>query len=188
MKNEDARFEDDFDKIMRWYRDETRYPLSESLQQRLKRWKSAREWMLTARPLTDTQTVNFLLQTHQPLSEPQAWRDVRDCKRFFASMEKTNKEYDRIMLVAQIRDLRAKAEDAGQFKVAAQCDATLAKLGVGEEVQEDTNAGKSIELHISFNPKLLGAKEIPNLLQVATKFIGEEAARRELMIAEENEL
>lgn len=187
MTTEDARFESDFEKILRWYRDETRYQLSDSLKERLLRWKFAQEFILTSRPLTDTQTVNYLMGVHN-VSEPQAWRDVRDTKRFFASMQKTNKEYDRIMLEAQIRDLRAKAEAKGQYKVAATCDATLQKMGVGEQAPEESNVGKTIELVIGFNPKLLGAKAIPNLQAVVAKYIGEEAARRELMITDENEL
>lgn len=184
MKSEDARFEDDFEKIMKWYRDETRYPLTDSLHGRLQRWKIAREWTLTTRPLTDSFTVNFLMKTCG-VTEPQAWRDVRDTKRFFASMERTNQDYDRIMLVAQIRDLRAKAEFAGEFSVAAKCDATLQKMGVGEQTPEESTGGKDITLNICFDPRLIGAKEIPNVLAIATKFIGEEAARRELMITDD---
>ena len=187
MKNEDARFEDDFEKIMKWYRDEARYPLSDSLAQRLLRWKVVREWVLTQRPLTDSMSVNFLM-ADQNVSEPQAWRDVRDSKRFFAAMERTNQEYDRIMLVAQIRDLRAKAERAEEYAVMAKCDATLQKMGVGEQAAEEPTAGKDINLNICFDPRLIGAKEIPNVLAIAAKFIGEEAARRELMIVDENEL
>lgn len=188
MKSEEQRFEDDFEKIISWYRDETRYPLSDSLKGQLDRWKFAREWILLWKPLTDSAVVSVLMQTY-PISEPQAWRDVRNTKRFFASMEKTNQEYDRIMLVADIRDLRVKAENAKDYRTVAQCNATLQKMGVGASAEkEESTESKNIELIIGFNPKLLGAKEIPNLLEVATKFIGEEAARRELMIQEENQL
>ena len=183
MKNEEQRFEDAFDQIMRWYKDESgRIQLSPSLEGRRKRWLSAREWMLTYKPLTDTGVVNFLMQ-HHGVSEPQAWRDVRDTKRFFASMEKANREFERIMLVANIKDLRTKAESLGQFKVAAQCDATLAKMGQFDKPDEsdDQATGKNIELLVGFNPKLVGAKEIPNLLEQVQKFIGDKAAR-ELML------
>lgn len=189
MKSEDARFLDDFDKIMRWYQDEVKYPISDSLNARRLRWISAREWVLTARPLTDSFVVKFLMGAHEGLSEPQAWRDVRDSKRFFASLEKSNKEYDRIMLIAQVRDLRAKAEFNGELAVAAKCDTTLQKMGVGDEPEkEESTTSKDINLHICFDPRLVGAKEIKNVFQIAAKFIGEEAARRELMIQDENEL
>lgn len=183
MKNEEQRFEDAFDQIMRWYKDESgRIQLSPSLEGRRQRWLSAREWMLTYKPLTDTGVVNFLVQ-HHGVSEPQAWRDVRDTKRFFASMEKANREFERIMLVANIKDLRTKAESKGQFKVAAQCDATLAKMGQFDKPDEtdEQATGKHIELLVGFNPKLVGAKEIPNLLEQVQKFIGDKAAR-ELML------
>lgn len=185
MNNEDNSFVNDFEKIKRYYQDEKKYPLSDSLMARLLRWKSAREWILTTKPLTDSFTVQFIVDTHH-VSEPQAWRDMRDCKRFFASMEKVNKDFDRIMLIADIRGLRTKAEFAGDLRTVASCYAILQKLGVGEETSEESTSAKTIELHVGFNPKLLGAKEIPNLLAEVSKFIGEEQARRELMIEEEN--
>lgn len=185
MRNEDASFLDDFERVKRYYQDEKKYPLSDSLMGRLKRWKSAREWILTQKPLTDSFTVQFIVDTHN-VSEPQAWRDVRDCKRFFASMEKVNKDFDRIMLIADIRSLRTKAEFSGDLRTVASCYAILQKLGVGEETQEESANTKTIELMVGFNPKLLGAKEIPNLLAEVSKFIGEEQARRELMIEEDN--
>jgi hypothetical protein len=183
-KSEDQRFEDAFDQIMRWYRDESgRYQLSPSLEARLGRWKAAREFILTFRPLTDSIVVNFLMQQYQ-VSEPQAWRDVRDTKRCFASMEKVNKEFERIMLVAQIQSLRTMALKDSNYEVAAKCDATLAKMGQFTEPDVDpgAQAGKKIELHIAFNPALAGAKAIPNLLETARKFIGDVRASRELMM------
>ncbi|UHG93443.1 hypothetical protein [Spirosoma oryzicola] len=188
MKTEEARFELIFDKIMKWYQDEDKYPLTPELQAELLRWKKAREFVLTQRPLTDSFTVNFLMKDCE-VSEPQAWRDVRNMKRFFASMEKTNKEWDRIMLVAQIRDNRVKASLAEDYKVVAQCDAILQKMGVGDEVeQKEDNQGKNIELLIDFDPRLIGAKPIPKLFETVAKFIGEEAARRELLIQDEEPL
>lgn len=184
-KSEDQRFEDAFDQIMRWYRDESgRYQLSPSLEARLGRWKAAREYILTYRPLTDSIVVTFLMQQYG-VSEPQAWRDVRDTKRCFASMEKVNKEFERIMLVAQIQSLRTTAMNAQNYKVAAQCDATLAKMGQFAEpdVDPSSQASKKIELQIAFNPALAGAKPIPNLLETVRKFIGDKA-ERELMIAD----
>jgi hypothetical protein len=184
-KSEYQRFEDAFDHIMRWYRDESgRYQLSPSLEARLGRWKAAREYILTYRPLTDSIVVTFLQQQYG-VSEPQAWRDVRDTKRCFASMEKVNKEFERIMLVAQIQSLRTTAMNASNYKVAAQCDATLAKMGQFAEpdVDPSSQASKKIELHIAFNPALAGAKPIPNLLETVRKFIGDKA-ERELMIAD----
>lgn len=183
MKSEDMRYEDAFDHIMRHFKDENRYPLSDSLRGRLDRWRAAYDWILTYKPLTDSAAVKFLMGMYQ-VTEPQAWRDIRDCKRFFGNMEKAHRDFERIMLIAQIRDLRAKAEAKGQFKVAAQCDATLAKLEItikDDQEGENQNTGKNIELLIGFNPKLVGAKEIPNLLEQVEKFIGEKA-KQELMI------
>lgn len=183
-KSEEARFYQVFDKIWKHFQNEDRYPLTPELESEYKRWKAAYNFKLLQRPLTDTFIVEHLIGFFK-ISEPQAWRDVRNMKRFFASMEKTNEDYNRIVLEAQIRDLRVKSEEAGSFNVAAMCDANLIKLGVGKEAEEETSAPKTINLLVGFNPKLIGAKENPNLLKEVAKHIGEAQARRELMIADD---
>lgn len=183
-KSEEARFHEVFDRIRKHFQNEDKYPLTPELEAEYTRWKAAYNFKLLQRPLTDTAVVDHLMGFFK-ISEPQAWRDVRNTKRFFTSMEQANLEFDRLMLIAQIRDLRVKAELADNLAVAAKCDATLAKLGVGKEAQEETSEAKTINLLVGFNPKLIGAKENPNLLKEVAKHIGEAQARRELMIADE---
>jgi hypothetical protein len=181
MKNENERFEDIFDKILRWYKSDGTKPLAPDLAQRLLRWKSAQTYILTFRPLTSTEVVNYLTKTFT-ISEPVAWRDLRDTKRLFAEMDTVNDSFDRIMMAAEIRDTKAKALAAGKFAAAAQCDTNMIKLrGFEKDPGEAQSGSKQIILNLQFNPKLVGAKEIPNLLQTVEKFIGEKA-KRELMI------
>ncbi|WP_128544076.1 hypothetical protein [Larkinella soli] len=180
MKSESERFQEAFDHIMRWYRSDGQKPLSPPLEARRLRWVAAREYIVLYKPLTDSEIVKYLAKTYG-ISEPQAWRDVRDTKRFFATMEAVDKEFDKIMLIAQIKDLRTKAILLEDYKTAAKCDENLIKLGHFDQPGEGGPAGKTIVLSIDFNPARIGAKPIPNLQQMVEKFIGERA-RRELMI------
>lgn len=185
-KSEEFKFEDALAKIMRWYNDETgTVVLDPLLEARLNRWKMAREYIHVQKPLTDTETVRFLMKYYE-ISEPMAWRDVRDCKRFFAAQSTVNKAFSDIMWEAGVRDLRAKAELAGDLRVMAICDKNLKDASTATQAAEEaSSAGKTIVLMVGFNPELVGAKPIPNLLETVERFIGE-AAKRELMIESED--
>jgi hypothetical protein len=184
-KSEEFKFEDAYAKILRYYRDESgTVVLDPVLEARLNRWKMAREYIHVQKPLTDTETVKFLMKYFE-VSEPQAWRDVRDTKRFFAAMEPVNKEFDRIMWVSQVKDLRAKAELAEDYKTMAVCDKNLKDAGQADGAVDESAGVKNITLVVGFNPKLVGAKEIPNLYQKVEQFIGE-AAKRELMMDDDD--
>ena len=177
---ENERFEEYFDEILRHFRSGGKRPLSPDLEQMVMRWKVAREFILTNRPLVDSMTVSFVMASCQ-VSEATAWRDVRHTKRFFASMEAVNLEFEQIMLLADVKDLRVQALTKNKHDVAAKCDATRQKILDSAKPVGDDQAGKQITLNLTFNPKLVGAKEIPNLLEQVEKFIGEKA-RRELMM------
>lgn len=178
--NESAQFEQYFDEILRWYRSEGKKPLRPELAQMVVRWKAAREFILTFRPLTDSETVDMLIAAYQ-ISEATAWRDVRNCKRLFASMSPVNHEFEQIMLMADVKDLRVQALQKDKHDVAAKCDATRQKILEKTRPVEQDQSSKQIVLNLTFNPKLVGAKEVPNLLEQVTRFIGEKA-KRELMI------
>lgn len=180
-KSEESKFEDAFAKILRYYRDESgTVVLDPVLEARLNRWKVAREYIQLQKPLTDTETVRMLMKYFE-VSEPQAWRDVRDTKRFFAAMQPVNKQFEQIMWIAQVKDLRAKAELAEDYKTMAVCDKNLKDAGVADSPVDESAGVKNITLVVGFNPALVGAKEIPNLYEEVERFIGE-AAKRELMM------
>ncbi|WP_234733239.1 hypothetical protein [Tellurirhabdus bombi] len=175
MSKENERFEVVFDKIHRaWDRGED-LPLA--IADRLKRWKAAREYFLSKTYMTDSQIVERLADDFR-ISEGLAWRDVRDAKRFFASTEQVNKEFDIIMLNTRIRKLE---DSADSDKVKAACHANLIKLNGYDKPQNVEEGSKQIILNIDFNPALIGAKPIPKLEQTVERFIGEKA-KRELMI------
>lgn len=176
MKRTDQeRYEVIYDRIIRHYNRGEELP--DDLAERIKRWKSAREYFLDLKPKTDFDVVQLLVEEYE-VSEGTAWNDVRDCKRFFASMEKTNREFDRILLKQKILKLE---NTTTNDKVKAMCHANLAKLGALDEPEQAGESGKQIILNVDFNPARIGAKPIPNLLATVEKFIGE-AAKRELMI------
>jgi hypothetical protein len=182
IQSEAELFEEDLDKILRWYKDETgRVKLTPKLEERLNRWKMAREYILTFSPPTDRETVRFLMKSFQ-ISEPMAYKDVRNTKRLFASMETVDKEFDRIMLIASVKKHIDRLLATGRESQVTSCYALLARLGGYDKPTEGANeGGGSLILNVQFNPKLLGAKEIPNLEATVQKFIGDRA-KEELML------
>lgn len=176
MKRTDAdRYEVIYDQIIRHYNKGEELP--DDLAKRVVRWKAARVYFLDLTPRTDFDIVQLIVEDFT-VSEGTAWNDVRDCKRFFASMERTNREFDRTLLKQKILKLE---HSTGKDQVKAICHANLIKLGALDEPDEGESTGKQVILNVDFNPQRVGAKEIPNLLATVEKFIGE-AAKRELMI------
>lgn len=180
MKTETDRFEEDFDRIRKWYKSDGAKPLPGDLEGRLLRWKSAQTYILTFKPLASTEVIKYLCETFT-ISEPRAWRDLRDTKRFFAEMDTVNDAFDRIMMAAEIRDTKARALLQGKFSAAAACDANMIKLKQYDQPTPTDEGSKQIILNLQFNPKLIGAKEVPNLLEIVTRFIGDRA-KQELMV------
>ncbi len=176
MKRTDqGRYEVIYDKIMRHYNKGDVLP--DDLADRLKRWKTARTYFLDIQPHTDYDVVQ-LISEEFGVSEGTAWNDVRDCKRFFASMEQVNIEFEKVMLRQKIMKLE---HTTTKDQVRAICHANLIKLNGFDKPVPEESGSKQIILNIDFNPARIGAKPIPNLLGVVEKFIGEKA-KRELMI------
>jgi hypothetical protein len=183
MKTTEQRFQDDVERIRKWYEDDERNPLSDSLFGRLERWKKIHDYILVQQPLTDTFVVRWVAETFG-VSEPQAWRDVRDGKKFFALNDPGDEKFERMMLITSIKSTRTKAELANDHKTVANCNTSLTRLGVGRKEEKPAEVSKTIILEICFDPKLIGAKDNPNLVSEVEKFIGE-AAKRELVVTDE---
>ncbi|KAB7728136.1 hypothetical protein F5984_20540 [Rudanella paleaurantiibacter] len=178
MKTEHERFEDAFERIRRYY--DRGQPLPPDLADRVMYWKAARSYFLGDDPTirTDSDVVDRLCDDFEELSEGSAWRHVRDCKRYFASMETVNVEFEKVLLKARISKLE---QTTSKDSIRAACHTNLIKLGGFDQPQHSEGGSKTVILNIAFNPALVGAKPVPNLLQTVEKFIGEKA-RRELMI------
>ncbi len=174
-RTDHSRYEVIYDKIMRHYnRGEV---LPADLAGRVLRWKAARVYLLDLNPKTDYDVVQ-LVADEFGVSEGTAWNDVRDTKRFFASLEQVNAGFDKVLLRQKILKLEA---DTMKDQVKAMCHANLIKLGGYDRPVAEDNAAKQIIIQLDFNPALVGAKPIPNLQRIVEKFIGDKA-RRELMI------
>lgn len=177
MKRTDAaRYEVIYDKIMRHFNKGEDLP--DELAGRVMRWKIARSYLLDLQPRTDYDVVQLLVEEFT-ISEGTAWNDVRDCKRFFGSMEQINSEFEKIRLRARIEKL---AHTTNKDSVKAMCHANLIKLGGFDKPEEEEAGGaKQIILNLSFNPALVGAKDVPNLDRAVQRFLGEKA-KKELII------
>lgn len=118
------RFEDDFDAIYRHYMN-PKAELSEKQKVQLSRWTWCREWFLEFEPNTKQEIV-IALRRQFEISEKQAYTDVQNSMRFFASMEQVNKEMEKVMMVSRIKKRRKALDENGLLDPKAAGEATKA--------------------------------------------------------------
>ncbi|WP_028665620.1 hypothetical protein [Runella zeae] len=165
-KSLDERFQDDFDAIYRHYTNPNS-KLSEKQQEQLQRWTWCREWYITYEPFTNRELVNVMMQQFE-ISEKQAYIDVYNTMKFFASMEKVNKEAEKVMMVHRLKKRRHKLDAIVDTEPKAAGEATKADKLLAEVLgfMEPDNlipAPVIIEINPVFDPTLLGFEPIQNL-------------------------
>jgi hypothetical protein len=110
------RFYDDYDDIYRVFHDQTgKLKLSKTQEDQLSRWRFAREWVLLYNPRSDRDIVSAIIYEYK-VCESQAYVDVKNMKRFFATLETANKEYEKVMMIEQLKHLIAKLQVDGSVK------------------------------------------------------------------------
>jgi hypothetical protein len=159
------RFDDDYDAIYEAYTNPRKKDkLSPTQKRQLARWKFARQWISEFDPPTESEVVEAL-RNEYGISLRQAYTDVANCKRFFASMDKVNDEFDRIMAVERILRLRNKAlkrGDAKSLDVAAKCDITLIKLRGWDRDKAQMPEPKIVEVVVTTDLAVLGLLPVEN--------------------------
>jgi hypothetical protein len=159
------RFDDDYDAIYEAYTNPRKKDrLSPTQKRQLARWKFARQWISEFDPPTESEVVQAL-RNEYGISARQAYTDVANCKRFFASMDQVNDEFDRIMAVERILRLRNKALQKGDAKsldVASKCDITLIKLKGWDREKAQMPQPKIVEVVITTDLNILGLQPIEN--------------------------
>lgn len=159
-----ARYEDDFDDIYKWYTDPEKYKITETQEKQLARWRFAREWYTTYEPFNDSQVVQALVREYG-ISQRQAYLDVKACQRFFASIDQSNEEFEKTMLIERTKRLRAKAIQSGTTKgllIAAKCDATLVKIFGFDREKSQMPAPVIASITIDTDPATVGALPVSN--------------------------
>ncbi|AYQ31390.1 hypothetical protein [Runella sp. SP2] len=160
------RFEDDFDAIYRYYTN-SNSNLSEKQFEQLERWRWCREWYLTYQPSSNRELVSVLI-TQFGISEKQAYIDVQNTMRFFASMEKVNKEAEKAAMVERLKRRQKKMDDLAEIDLKAAGEANKADKLLADVLgfMEPENVIPSpVIVHIFpvFDPTLLGFDPIENL-------------------------
>lgn len=155
--------EDKFDRIFRYYGEENgKVTLPEDLRKELDRWTFIRLLYGSWEPMSAMEIVRSVVKEFK-VSESTAWRDLRNSKKLFAHLEKSNLEFERIVVIEQIKQLRAKAIKRGDLKTAAMCDGNLIKVGGYDKELEPPKRIVNVIVQPVFDPKLIGAEEIPDL-------------------------
>lgn len=161
-----TRFNDDFDTIYEAYTNpKKKDKLSLTQKKQLARWKFARQWFSEFQPANDIEVVNALREEYG-ISQRQAYIDVANCKRLFASIEQVNEEFDRIMFIEGIKRLRSKAINYGDpkgYEVAARCDATMVKVKGYDRDKQQMPQPITVVTEITADLTVLGLEPIANL-------------------------
>lgn len=170
-KSEIQRFEDNFDKIVKYYLDEKfndRLPAELVVQ--LERWKFVRlvysSWKVTIKREVATALVKEF-----GVDEATAYRDIANAQRLYVRLEEVNKEFERIVRIEEIKALRSKCITKGDLKTAAECDKNLIKIGGFDKELEPARIVTNITNEIVFDPRLVDGEVIPDIERVVAQFM-----------------
>lgn len=165
------RFEDKFDKIVKYYFDDRHQAkLPAELMDQLERWKFIRQVYSSWKVSTRKEVVNAVMKEYK-VDDKTAYRDVANAQRLYARLEEINKEFERIIRIEEIKQLRAKCIAKGDLKTAKDCDTNLIKIGGYDKELEAPPIIQYITNQLVFDPSLVGGEEVPNLEKVVKQFL-----------------
>lgn len=184
-KNIDERFQDDFDAIYRHYTN-PKSQLSEKLQEQLSRWTWCREWYVNFEPDSHRELVLALMKQFE-ISEKQAYIDVKNTMKFFASMEKVNKEAEKVLMVQRLKKRRKHldtlaVDDPKAAGEATKTDKLLSEILGFMEPDSLVPTPVVIEINPVFDPTILGFQPIENLDLKLRKY--KERKKKEAQVVE----
>jgi hypothetical protein len=159
----EQRFYDDFDDIYAWYHDPTgKVTLSEKQKEQLERWNFAREWYTTWEGVANRELVTAIVKQFG-VSEKQGYVDVQNMKRFYASLENFNKDFERVMMLERLRKQKRRLQADGSVKAEIaliKLEELLAKVGGLYEPENQIPAPVVVEIAPVSDPTLLGLEVI----------------------------
>ena len=163
------RFEDKFDRILRAWKDRTgRVILPKELEDQLDRWLAFRTFMLEFPYESDPDYVREIMAQFD-CSQRTAYQCLNDTRRFFASAEAVNQEFEKVMLVADLKKQIKRLDTAKDEKELLAAKRLLAKL-IGADQPVNPEGGSNTVINIlNYNPELLGAKPVSNLQSLIDK-------------------
>lgn len=182
------RFDDDYDAIYDAYTNpRKRDKLTITQTKQLARWKFARQWFSEFQPGSDHEVIEAL-RFEFGISQRQAYTDVHNCKRLFASIEKVNEEFEQIMFIEGLKRLRRKSielETAKGFDVAARCDATMLKVKGYDKDITTLPEPKIVNVLVTADISVIGLKPVENVDALLKSF---KRKKEEQRLAEAEEI
>lgn len=164
-----SRHDDKFDAIVRWYNDDrdmddpARRQLSKSLQEQYERWQYIYS-ILTLPKIrfkSDTMLVKRLKEKWPTLSDRVLRYAIADTRRFYAQLEQPVLDWERVMLITNMKRAMERAEKKGDFKSLGAMFGHYIKL-IGADKPQTPVDNRTIINIINFNPEQLGGKQIPD--------------------------
>lgn len=163
-----GKWDDKFDLIIKWYNDERadddpkKIKLHADLQAQLQRWSWLYEMVCIPknRYKSDVQLIQLVQKQYPDLSQRTARRTLRDMRRFFGQIDQPQLAFEKVMLVASIKDTIKKAKVAKDFRAAASAENNLTKVLGADQAQQAVENTTIINI-IGFNPEQLGAQPLP---------------------------
>ena len=162
-KKIEQRFYDDFDDIYAWYHDSTgKIELSSKQKEQLERWNFAREWYTTWEGVANRELVAAIVKQYG-ISEKQGYIDVQNMKRFYASLENFNKDFEKVMMLERLRKAKRRLQADGSVKAEIamiKLEELLAKVGGLFEPENQIPAPIVVEINPVSDPTILGLEVI----------------------------
>ncbi|MGB4775702.1 MAG: hypothetical protein WBP45_11045 [Daejeonella sp.] len=171
MKTELQRYEDNFDKVVKYYFDEkNQVKLSDDLLNQLERWKFVRMIYSSWKIYNRREVVNAVIKEFD-VNEATAYRDVANAQRLFVRLEEVNREFERIIQIEKIKKTRDKCEAKGDFRTVAVCDTNLIKIGGYDKELEPPKVIVNIINQLTYDPSLVDAEPIADLEKTIKSFL-----------------
>lgn len=116
----ERRFYDDFDAIYRYYTDPTgKLELTAKQAEQLARWNWIWGQIVDYHRSTNRDLVVSITNKFG-IGEKQAYIDLANTRKFYASMEKVAKDFDKVIMIRKLRDQEARLTKTGKLNVKAE--------------------------------------------------------------------
>lgn len=185
-----SRHDDKFDAIVRWYNDDrdlddpARLKLSQSLQEQYERWQYIYS-LLTLPKIrfkSDTMLVKRLKEKWPKLSDRVLRYAIADTRRFYAQLEQPVLDWERVMLITNMKRAMEMAMKKGDLKSLGAIFGHYIKL-IGADKHEAPVDNRTIINFINYNPEQLGGKQISDdqLEALVARMKGEDKKKQQAL-------
>jgi len=186
VTEESSRFDDKFDKIVKFFRDrrpdtDPKKPkLSQDLQLQLNHWITIHGILSTGRYPKTFQQLNAILKVIPGISPRTARNYLDDTKRFFAIQDEPNLAYERVLIIDELRDDMRLAKKKGDLRSLAALRKIYIEL-IGANKPEEVVENKTIINIVNYNPEQLGGTVISDaaLEKMIENFMADDKKKQE---------